>query len=265
MAKKKRTGLLVATGCGLLLCIPLCLGVVGGLGGGLWVYATVDDPMAGFNEAAMMDDARHGSGSQEFDALVDQDKPGAVDDEATDSGLEPGAMDADFDSGLFDVEEGEEPDVGEARLILEDNGVPTVTNTRRQPKPTPNDDERDVMDALDDMDDIEFDDEEDFDDIAAEIAALDSLDDLDDEPTKKKKKKSPPSDKPGTIKVNGDYDRASVIGSDGVYRSPGKFDPGTYRLEITLDDGTVVTKTVKLKGGQTIKFKCDVDAGDCSR
>ena len=253
MAEKKRTGLLIATGCGLLLCIPLCLGTLGGAGG-LFYWLAASDGGSTLGETI---------GHHDPDRTPTVLDDGVVADEATDNDLEPEEMDEGFDSGLFGDDDGEadlgdEAELAEARVPVGD-APPTVTTTRRQPTAPVEE-----ADLLAEEDDLAFDDEEDFDDIAAEIAALDSLDDPDDEPSKRKKK-SPPSDKPGTIKVSGDYDRASVIGSDGVYRSPGKFDPGTYRLEITLDDGTVVTKTVKLKGGQTLKFKCDVDAGDCSR
>ena len=258
MAKKKRTGLLVATGCGLLLCIPLCLGALSGAGGLVYWLGVSEETFSSWDKTEQFDPDR----TTETAALLA--------DEATDNDLEPEEMDADFDSGLFDDEEAKDDD---ARIVIEDedvdedDGVAPVTITRRLPQPTTQDDndDRDVMADLAALDDMEFEDEEDFDDIAAEIAALDSLDDLDDLDDQPTKKKSAPSNKPGTIKVSGDYDRASVIGSDGVYRSPGKFDPGTYRLEITLDDGSMVSKTVKLKGGQTIKFKCNVDAGDCSR
>lgn len=253
MAEKKRTGLLIATGCGLLLCIPLCLGTVGGAGGLFYWLGVSDEGYSSWDKSEHHD----------FDRTATAVDDRVVADQATDNDLEPEEMDEGFDSGLFGDDDGEadlgdEAELTDPRVTVDDAPSP-VTTTRRQPTAPVEE-----ADLLDEEDDLAFDDEEDFDDIAAEIAALDSLDDPDDEPSKRKKK-SPPSDKPGTIKVSGDVDRASVIGSDGVYRSPGKFDPGTYRLEITLDDGTVVTKTVKLKGGQTLKFKCDVDAGDCSR
>ena len=184
MAKKKRTGLLVATGCGLLLCIPVCLGAIGGLGGGVWFYMASDHLAAEFDEVAMtLEDAQSDTIKKESDALVDQDGPGAMDDEAADSGLDLEEMDADFDSGLFD-DEADEDDGARVVIDDEDDGVATVTNTRRRSQPTPqddNDDDRDVMADLAALDDMEFEDEEDFDDIAAEIAALDSLDDLDDQ------------------------------------------------------------------------------------
>ena len=280
---KKRTGLFVAAGCGLLLCVPLCAGVIGA-GGFLW-FSLADDDMASFEipsdwealveeqfeaVAVEVDDADDDEVADLDDLDEDQADDDAEDannaedeeaDDALDSGLDE---EADDEDALVEADEGDE-DVAEARII-EDDGEVTVTNTRPAPAPqkshTTKPRDQPTRAAPPPQPEPEpFDDEEDFDDIAAEIAALDSLDDM--EPSGDTK--SAPSDKPGTIKVSGDYDRASVIGSDGVYRSPGKFDPGTYRLEITLDDGTVVNKTIKLKGGETVKLKCDVDAGTCTR
>jgi hypothetical protein len=285
---KKRTGLFVAAGCGLLLCIPLCAGVIGG-GGLLW-FSMADSEMASFElpsefDALMdepfeavpvdvedMDDEGEIADAQddedlELDEELDDEDLEA--DEGLDSGLDEEVDELDEDA-LVELDEVDDEDVAEARII-EDEGEVTVTNTRpaATPKKNPGTKPRDQPKRAEPApapapqpEPEPFDDEEDFDDIAAEIAALDSLDDM-DEPSEGSN--SGPSDKPGTIKVSGDYDRASVIGSDGVYRSPGKFDPGTYRLEITLDDGTVVNKTIKLKGGQTVKLKCDVDAGTCTR
>ena len=268
---KKRTGLFVGLGCGLLLCLPICAGVVGA--GGWFVMANGDE-IASFDPNELMEmipkdlmpvetePATEVSTlpTPEVEAVADaQEEADEEEDDLLDSGLE---------DEVAELEE-PEPENAEARIVIEDDGQASVTNTRPaakpvgqpkkgppttgvvsgKPKPAP---EPEPMPFEED--------EEDFDDIAAEIAELDAL--AAPEPTTKK---SEANDKPGTIKVSGDVDRASVIGSDGVYRSPGKHDPGVYRVEITLDDGKVLTERVNLGGGETVKLKCSVDDGGCTR